>query len=337
MNENELIINLLTSTYKKSESYFKNDVWSKGRCRIDASFYVSIMIDYYFKKDTTNNINEYYLNETRIINRKRNLTVKDVYSNSHGMDINSLKQLLKFGSFGNPLKDNLGKYGIQKVQIAIRDYINVILKNMNKETHQTILKEWDSYYLSLFTNNTQDYRDQFSKIAQEKELEVLDITDLKKGTVEYIPIIQKTSSPDNNSDYFMLTQECGEQLVYKHLIKQYGEMNVNWVSSKNKYSNYDFEVNINNQVKYIEVKSTTESSLSKFFISRSKYAFYQEQSENYYLYFVSNIKRYDEGNLYTPNLIVINAPKIEISFDKTGYDFENNKILITPYKFIANW
>ncbi|MGL5521897.1 MAG: DUF3883 domain-containing protein [Metamycoplasmataceae bacterium] len=330
MNQNNEIIEIFQESFKRGKAYFKSDNWDKSRCRIDASFYSDIMIDHFLMNNENGNINEYYLTQTRIINNnKRN------YKKSNDMDINSLRQLLKFGKKSEAKKDKLKNYTHYDIKVALDDYINITLKNMEKFKYEDILNEWNTYYSSLLINSPDKIKLELKYILNNKELKILDVKELNNKINKY-NLISQNNEKAINKDLLENIGLCGEQLVYKNLIEHYGKENVKWVSQMNKYENHDFEITIENKIKYIEVKSTTNSNLNRFYMSRQEYEFYKEYKEDYLLYFVSNIKMFDTNNIYSPNLIILNSPKIEINLNETGFNYDENKILITPNNFICD-
>ncbi|MGL4343285.1 MAG: DUF3883 domain-containing protein [Metamycoplasmataceae bacterium] len=331
MNESQEILLLLKNNFKKANAYFSEKGWRKDRCRIDAYFYTDVILDFFFMKNNANDINEYYLTQTRIINKNK----KKDYKNSKNMDINALKQLLGFGSANKEIKKQLEKYSHEKVRKVIDNYINTILNTMDIVKYGDVLAEWNTYYASLLNTSEEAYQRELKKIIEQKELNILDINFLKNNLKMYDSY--KNNNLDVDKNKLEIIGTCGEELVYKQLIKQYGSENVKWVSRINKYENHDFEIKLNNKTKYIEVKSTTSYKLTSFYISRNEFEFYKEYQKDYALYFVSNIQLNDEANLYSPNLIIVDGPKIEIDLYKSGFDLNENKILITPNSFLADW
>ncbi|MGL5520156.1 MAG: DUF3883 domain-containing protein [Metamycoplasmataceae bacterium] len=330
MNQSDEIIKIFQESFQKSKAYFKGDNWNKSRCGIDASFYSKMMMDYFLMNNENGNINEYYLSLTKLINKNKRRNKK-----SNDMDIGSLRQLLKFGIKSKTKKDKLKKYTLDDIKLALDDYINITLKNMEKIKYEDVINEWNTYYSSLLINSPEKIKQELKNILNNKELNILDSKNLKSNIKEYTSIIQNNEKPINK-DLLEEIGNCGEQLVYNNLIKHYGQENVKWVSQMNKYENHDFEITIENKIKYIEVKSTTNSNLNRFYMSRQEYEFYKEYKEDYLLYFVSNIKMFDTNNIYSPNLIILSSPKIEINLNETGFNYEENKILITPNNFICD-
>ncbi|MGL5520097.1 MAG: DUF3883 domain-containing protein [Metamycoplasmataceae bacterium] len=330
MNQSDEIIKIFQESFQKSKAYFKGDNWVKSRCRIDASYYSDIMIDHFLMNNENGNINEYYLTQTRIINNN-----KRSYKKSNDMDINSLRQLLKFGKKSEAKKEKLKNYTLDDIKVALDDYINITLKNMEKIKYKDVLNEWNTYYSSLLINSPDKIKLELKHILNNKELKILDAKELNNKINKY-NLISQNNEKAIDKELLENIGLCGEQLVYKNLIEHYGKENVKWVSQMNKYENHDFEITIENKIKYIEVKSTTNSNLNRFYMSRQEYEFYKEYKEDYLLYFVSNIKMFDTNNIYSPNLIILSSPKIEINLNETGFNYEENKILITPNNFICD-
>lgn len=329
---NNDILNIIINNDKKiRKSYFKNKIeWDVSRCRIDANFFVECILEYFLNTENIDNLTEIFLHKTRIIDKN-----DKEYKNSHGMDFNAIINWFKLSNNSTSLEKKLKRYKISDVEKTIWNYIDTLIKQQTYLKDKPLKLQWDVFCDSKSIERFNDIEEKIKEYMnnQEKELKVLE----KNNIYEVIKIKNKNNITQIiRSDKIEneLIGNVGEQLVYNYLIKKYGVDKVDWISKNNKYADHDFEVLINNSIRYIEVKSTSNYEMRRFFISRNEYDFYQNKKHNYDLYLVANIKYWSKSD-YLPTLTVKEMPIINIDLKKSGYI--NGEFFIIPYNFIANW
>lgn len=320
---------VLTKGYQNPKNI---NQWNLGRCRIDANFFVEAILDYFFNNLSANKLTEKYLIKTRNINK-----MEKKFQPSNSQDFSAIKIWFKLNNFSEELRKELEKHKISDIEQTIVEYIDTIIKQQSYLVNKDLSEQWRVYFASKSSYSHIDVEEKITEYMKDKnnELKLLEPRYLYEGTMSVSSKQINSINFEVNNENKELIGASGKQLVFNYLIDKYGIDNVTWSSKNNKYENHDFELKIGNIIKYIEVKTTTENEMRRFYLSRKEYHFYKENKKNYDLYLVANIKYWSKDNIYTPTLIIKESPVIKIDLDKSG--IKDGEILITPYNFIANW
>jgi hypothetical protein len=163
--------------------------------------------------------------------------------------------------------------------------------------------------------------------------EKLDLKKIKRKKYVYKNKKNKNSFKNQNlnSDKREKIGKLGEELFYGVLVNKYGYDKVIHTSNIDKFSSYDFEVNLENNKKlFFEVKSTIKNSIN-FFLSRAEYEFANniQKNDRYSLIFLKNINL--QANASFPPILEIENPKFEINMNHIG--IENEKVILSPSNF----
>lgn len=308
------VLNECIDTSKKiSKGYFKNNLWRSSRCRIDVSLFADVILDYILTSKRSVLLTEKYLEITRAINKN-----DKKYKKSNGQDVSALVKWFQI----KKMKIDHNNINFEALSLAVNDYIKFVIEN-NKHVPDNLRTKYYNYITSQLNDNSM-YPIHYENNYSETKINIEDIVSTNKYWSKKIIY----NIAQNNST---IIGECGEEISYIFLCSKFGKENVDWVSKKNKYSDHDFEVNFNNQIYYIETKSTTKPVIN-FYLSINEYSLYKENKDNYWLLFITNINLNKEQK---PIIKLIENPSFEIMMDEYGYD-KNNKIFkIMPTKFIG--
>ena len=295
------------------KSYLKNDKWNMSRCRIDVSLFSTVISDYILTTNSSNPLTEKYLKITREMNKN----FKE-YKNSNGQDVSALVKwfhIKKNKNFNN-------KLDYETLCNTINKYIKIVLEN-DRLVPQSLKNKYDEYIKSEITNNN---KNQFvcENDYSETNINVEDIVSTNQNWTKKIDY-------NLSNDISTVIGNCGEKISYAFLCSKFGKENVEWISKDNKYSDHDFRVYFNNQLYYIETKSTTKPIIN-FYISRNEYSLYNENQNNYWLLFITNINLNKEQK---PIIKLIQNPTFKIMMDEYGYDKNEQIFKIMPTNFVG--
>lgn len=330
--KNDILNLIIDKNMVISKSYLKNNnEWDTSRCRIDAIFFVESILYYFLTRENGPKLTEIFLQKTRNINKD-----PKEYKNSNGMDFSAIKNWFKLSNNTEEIKEELEKYKIADIEKVVSNYIDTIIKQQIYLEDKKIKSEWDIYSESKLISTYEDVKDKINDYINNQELKLLGEDDISNNCkIIKDKTYQEIKSSIENKTNIEVIGQAGEQFVYKFLINKYGEENIIWVSNKDKFANHDFQIKDNDDIRYVEVKTTTNYEMRRFFISKNEYNFYEDKKDNYDLYLVANVKPWIYDDNYTPTLIIRKSPIINIDLSKSGY--ENNEFFIMPYTFIANW
>ena len=296
-----------------SKSYLKNNKWNMSRCRIDVSLFSNVILDYILTTNSSNPLTEKYLEITRVMNKN----FKE-YKNSNGQDVSALVKWFHI----KKIKNFNDKLDYKTLTNAINEYIKIVLEN-DELVPQSLKNKYYEYIKSEITNNN---KNQFvcENSYSETNINVEDIVSTNKNWTKKIDY-------NLSNDISTVIGNYGEEISYAFLCSKFGKENVEWISKDNKYSDHDFRVYFNNQMYYIETKSTTKPIIN-FYISRNEYWLYNENQNNYWLLFITNINLNKEQK---PIIKLIQNPSFKIMMDEYGYDKNEQIFKIMPTKFIG--
>lgn len=286
-----------------------------------ATLWVSAILDVIYFELSTTKVEEKYTQKMPTINAKTN-----------NMYINSL--LKKMGILTKPQVKLSNYFSEIEVENWIVNRINEKTDLHYEETTngmKKLISEWRSHQAN---NKTKEFgEEELANIDQELKKRIFSSTNDEWDVVEKLDdnIVELGTSKSHILDLDIDNREkvgrLGESIFNNMLVKKFGVENVVWKSNIDKFSPYDFEVELDGIKSYFEVKSTIRSSKS-FFISSNELAF-RKKVENYSLVTITNVPT--ETFTPFPNVVEFKNPEFEISMDKMG--IKNNKILITPTHF----
>lgn len=315
-------INALATTHKKSKSDSYEWDNPKSKTTFPPTLWVSAILDViYFEISTT------------IVEKKYTQKMPTIKRPSNNMYINSL--LNKMEILSKPSIKLSDHFSEIEVENWIINRINEITDKKYEEATNSMRKlicEWRTHYAD--SNSTLELDEaKLATIAQELKKRVFSNLNSKWNVVEELDdnIVRLDFKSTDAINFNISNKEkigkLGESLFHDMLIMEFGAENVVWESNNNKFSPYDFEVEINGTKRFFEVKTTTKSSKS-FFISGNELAF-RKSVKNYSLVTITNIPT----NIPThfPNVIEVRNPEFEISMDRMGV--KDNKIILTPTHF----
>lgn len=305
---------LIGNSYKwdnlKSKSTFPSTLW------------VSAILDIIYFELPTTEVEKKYTEKMPTIKRP-----------SNNMYISSL--LRKMGILTKPRMKLSSHFSEVEIENWIINRINEITNKYYNETTngmRKLIDEWRSNQTITTTSKLLD-EEKLAETSQELRKRVFldtnhEWTVLEKLSDNYVELMSSDKFDTNfNSENREKIGRLGESLFNDMLIKKYGAENVNWKSNIDKFSSYDFEVNLNESKHYFEVKTTTKSARC-FFISSNELTFRKKVS-NWSLVAITNMPTLTFSHF--PNVVEVKNPKFEISMD--GMGIKNNKILITPTNF----
>lgn len=339
----ENIINNKRNLYSKS--YFKKNTtgkweWITSRCRIDPCFWVDVIIEFLTKANhkTSNDINEYYLLETRKITNN----LKE-YENSHAMDINAIKSWFRINDkLNQELANKMNEYSYEKIKFVITNYINDVIKKEsinNKLSKSWLEKQENKIWLNELISNTKirEFYMYGNEIVdnniKNNKWNIIDRYKWHKPSVvsNDIQYYESNEGDSSNKEINEIIGFHGEKIAYEFLKNKYGNLNVDWISKENKYCPFDFKINIDQQDFYIEVKSSKKQEMSRFFLSINEYNFYTKNIDNYKLMFIWNI--YETRNDNRIPILFLEKPQFKISMEKEGFDGQEEVVYLTPHNF----
>lgn len=333
--ENNTKVKINKSYYKNNQQDISRWQWDASRCRIDICFWVEMILDLITTNKTQNDINEFYLTKTR------NITNNFVeYKNSHNMDKNAILEWLNINKKFKLLPEEQVNY--KKYYDYIKSYVNDKINSRND--NEELSDNWNK-----FLND--DIPD--AEFAQnENEKIICDICDHNKWKLITDDCWKQNLNKkdlkgdndelkDNYQFYPKILEELeviglhGEQIVNKYLKSKYEPKgwNVQWVSSINPYSDYDFKMAKGDEIIYIEVKSTKSKIMKRFYISNNEYIFYSKNSSKYKLILLANIYETRPGktvSIFDPNnveIIISNKCSMQKKDDRYIFSIKPNQFI----------
>ena len=321
------VINLLDYETQVPKSYKWEKKW---RTTFPVDLWIPILIDYLYRGKTTSEIEEKY---TKI---SQNLTKKS----------NNMYTCTLLGKFYFPTSrkidvKKIDHFSEEEVENLIIDHINNITKKHYENSvqkAQKVINEWEKYINRNNDINSwsdEKINEKIKKIIKNNKKE--NIYFWEKKSLKNLEIKRKINQKKHKFMFPKLNSELkekigllGENIFYDILVNKYGNQNVFHVSSYNKFSPYDFEVNIKNKKIFYEVKSTTRNSI-RFILSRAEFNFANNVKKNntYSLIFLKNVNLHE--NTSFPIIYEIENPQFKIDMNYIG--IANEKILLTPSKF----
>lgn len=235
----------------------------------------------------------------------------------------------------------------------IKEWVVKRINNIIEKHHSTAVKKAQKWMESFkeYIEFQEKNADELTFTTSEAIRKIDDISNRAKVDDDPLPVLDISNhnnvydikfNKNLNTNFYTndnvkteAVGKFGEQAVYNVLVQKYGFDNVKWVSNVEKFSPYDFRVeNQNGKDIFIEVKSTTKSTI-KFFFSRNEYEFWKikkdEINSEYKIVLVYNINCLEESSL--PLMRTINNPHFKIDMDR--YGIENGSILVSPNSFIS--
>lgn len=331
-----------------SKSYILHDnTWKTPT--FEPQFYGESLYSYIFKNTldiTVKNIEDCYLLKSQAIKKNRNIdniNFKNAKSPSNAGNISNLIRVFKVKKQENNEK-NINKllkirqsYSKDDFIKGIEEWINYIINVRSPNESRRFANKWNNYYISKAKYKINEIPD---KLIEEYIIDNKLNNPVNSLDDYIISYSDKTNNFEYQNNFETMVEKVnnekigniGEILCLEYLQKTFKNYKIKRTSEINKFANHDITIKDkdDNIVYYVEVKSSSNNSFPKFYLSKNEYDLYRKNKDKYILVFISGINIYQKDE-YVPEFVMIKSPEIIINFDEIGY--RNGKLIICPTNY----